>query len=441
MSVKVLTTEDRILKQRMLVMKDHRFISIAGIMMVGSWKVVDAPVTAATNGAMVVYGRKFVDSIDDPTLRFVILHEYYHILLLHLIVWKHLWNKVKVQMPNGAETDLANLAADFVINIMLDKAAGARADNFIKVWEHACLDYQYDGMDTEAVFNKLLQQAQQNSGGGSGKNKNGAKLKVKAKAADGGDAQEMDTHEPQEGDADGNETDVGGDQKEKYCGGKLNEQEIKDLRRQIDEALRQGKQVAGKGGGKWDRSLDGLLETTVDWRELLQDFVKTHAAGNDLSTWRRLNRRWMSRDIMQPSRYTEAAKRITIGVDTSGSIGESQLKKALSEIKGACDTVHPECVDIIYWDWAVAGHETYEGDQVERIVDFTKPVGGGGTQVGCMLEYMNAQNIKPDCIIIFTDGYLEPGLEAYNWPAPTLWCVSEQGFTSPTGKTLYVPVE
>jgi hypothetical protein len=56
-----------------------------------------------------------------------------------------------------------------------------------------------------------------------------------------------------------------------------------------------------------------------------------------------------------------------------------------------------------------------------------------------MLDYMNKEDIKPDCIIIFTDGFVERDWGGNQWPAPVLWCVSTKGLIAPFGKTLYVP--
>jgi predicted metal-dependent peptidase len=405
-----LSVEDRITKQRAHIMRDMRFIAMAGIMMVGKWSVDDKVPTACTNGRDVIYGRAFMAGLNDKQIRFVILHEYYHIMFMHLSMWKHLFKQHAM---------CANFATDMVINNMLDNLAGSKADNFIEFVPSGILDHSYDGLDTGEVFRRLMQQAQKQQGG-SGQG-------PKVPGAGGKDGQPLDEH------------DIDGESG--MAGGPLSEEEVKELHQQIDTAIRQGAQMAGKVGGNVDRSITDLLEVQVDWREVLQDFVKSYCAGNDLSTWRKPSRRYLARDIYQPTRYSESTKRITIGVDTSGSIGEEQLRRALTEIKGACDSVHPEIVDIIYWDSEVAAHEVYEADSVDTIVNATKPAGGGGTRVGSMLNYMNAKGIRPDCVIIFTDGYVESDWGGNNWPAPVMWCISVKGITAPFGKSLYVPVE
>lgn len=403
--------EDRKLRQRTKIMRDDRFIAIAGVMMQGKCEYMDSVPTAATNGRDVFLGAKFCEGLTDEVFRFVLLHEYYHVMFQHMTLWKPLWDE---------NPQLANRAADAVINIMLDKVAGAKADGFIEVWEHAILDYQYDGMDTGEVFRKMKQQQQQQGGKGS-----------PSRSASGGEPQDFDQHQPAQGE---------GEEGDPHDGiPPLTPEEAKEVQKAVDMAIRQASQMAGRMGANVDRAFSDLLEVVTPWEEVLQEFVKTYAAGNDLSTWRKLSRRWMARDMKMPSRYSEAAKRISIGIDTSGSISDAQITRAMSEIKAACDTVHPEFVDVIYWDAVVTAHEIYEGDAVSTLTDVTKPKGGGGTCVRSMLDYMKAKDIRPDCIIIFTDGFVEADWGGTEWPAPVLWCVSTKGIVAPHGKTLYVP--
>jgi predicted metal-dependent peptidase len=165
--------------------------------------------------------------------------------------------------------------------------------------------------------------------------------------------------------------------------------------------------------------------------------LKTTAKGEDLSTWRRPARRWLGQDLYLPSRYTESVERIVIGIDTSGSIGEEALRRALSEVAGACESVNPQMVDVIYWDAEVAAHEVYEGERVKDIANVTKPKGGGGTDARAMFDFMDKRGIKPEAVIMFTDGFT-PWPRAL--PCPVLWCISTKGLKAPVGETLYVPV-
>jgi predicted metal-dependent peptidase len=78
------------------------------------------------------------------------------------------------------------------------------------------------------------------------------------------------------------------------------------------------------------------------------------------------------------------------------------------------------------------------GEQVfihnyNNIEKMLKPLGGGGTRAGCVSDYINKNKITADCIVMFTDGYLE-GNVVWNVSSPTLWLVTKRNdFTPPAG--------
>jgi len=72
------------------------------------------------------------------------------------------------------------------------------------------------------------------------------------------------------------------------------------------------------------------------------------------------------------------------------------------------------------------------------LLDSTKPRGGGGTSPTCVMEYLKQENIKPECIIMLTDGYIyDWGNE---WDSPTLWVITSD-HTSPVGKSVQITEE
>jgi predicted metal-dependent peptidase len=397
-----MNAEDKITKARTAIMRDPRFVAMSGVLMVGTWEVRDDVPTAGTNGRDVFYGRSFIDDADDKLTRFVVLHEYFHVMLMHMTVWQKMFEE---------DPQTANFAADAVINLMLHDL-DPRGD-FLTIWDNAVLDQQYRGMDTGEVYRAMKKQGQQQQ---------------QPKGANGKGAQQFDQHKP-----------ATGDEGDAEVGDALSAAEAEEVRKTVDSALRQGALIAGKIGADVSRAFGDLLEPKVDWAEQLREWLRTTAAGNDLSTWRKPSRRWLAQDAYMPSRYTEAVRRVTIGVDTSGSISQVQLQRALTEIMCACDTVRPEIVDVIYWDSRVAAHEVYEGDAVQTLAQTTKPKGGGGTRVTSMREYMEREDIKPEATIVFTDGYVEPDWGG-QWPGPVLWAISTKGMRAPSGVSLYVPV-
>jgi predicted metal-dependent peptidase len=138
-----------------------------------------------------------------------------------------------------------------------------------------------------------------------------------------------------------------------------------------------------------------------------------------------------------PTLIGERVGHLAIGIDTSGSVGGKELNDFLTEVKGIAELVNPEKVDLIYWDGEVAGHEEYDNASVSNIVSSTQPKGGGGTDPTSMMRYMKEKNIKPEAIIMLTDGYI--GDWGNEWEAPMLWtiCGGNDAY-APNGKTIHI---
>lgn len=395
---KQLTPEQRLSKAVVDIMGNPKYVALAGVLMIGDRTVVDDIPTACTNGRDEVYGRDFVDSLNDAELRFLVLHEVYHKLYKHLITWRHL---------HDDDPQLANQACDYVINV---KIADDNTDGWATMPQGGCYSEKYRGWDSAAVFNDIRengspQDQQQGSGQGSG------------------DGQPQSPQGFDDHDWDG--------------AAELTPDEKRELARDVDEAIRQGALIAGKVGSGGDRDLDDLLTPQIDWREVLREFINTTCAGNDYSTWQRPNRRYVSSGYYMPSGISEQVGELVIAVDTSGSIGQVELTAFMSEIKSICDTVQPEAIRLLYWDTKVCQDEKYDVHQLEDLVKTTKPKGGGGTNVECVTEYLTAEGIKPQAAIVLTDGYL--GGSWGSWACPVLWCILDNKSAKPdTGKYVYI---
>jgi predicted metal-dependent peptidase len=229
----------------------------------------------------------------------------------------------------------------------------------------------------------------------------------------------------------------GFDQHDWDSASELTPEEVDDLAKTIDQALRQGNILASKAGANVDRSVLEMLQPKVDWRDALREFVSNSKPGDDYTTYRRINRRFQSQDLMLPTSYSDTIHRVVLAVDTSGSIGGKELSEFLAEAQSVCESVKPELVDLLYWGHDVAAHEQYEASAVSTLRDSTKPRGGGGTAPSCVTEYLRDQNIRPDCIVMLTDGDVF-GDWGQDWPAPVLWCINNKHNSAPHGVTVHM---
>jgi predicted metal-dependent peptidase len=107
---KQLSPEQRLSKAVVDIMGNPKYVALAGVLMIGDRTVQDDIPTACTNGRDEMYGRAFVDTLNDAELRFLVLHECYHKLYRHLITWRHLYDENR---------RLANIACDYVINVKI----------------------------------------------------------------------------------------------------------------------------------------------------------------------------------------------------------------------------------------------------------------------------------------------------------------------------------
>ena len=416
---KQLTAEQRLERAIVEIMHNDRYIALAGILMIGKREVVDNLPTAATNGRDEFYGRKFVESLSDAELRFLVLHECYHKLYRHLLTWRHLYDE---------NPRLANAACDYVINI---KLVDDNSDGFARMpmrdgKQVGLCDPKYRDMDSAQVYNLLKEEAEEegdDEGEGEGE----------------GDGDGQGDGQGRGDSGTGISDDHGGglDSHDWEGAQGLSDEDRKELERDIDEAVRQGALAAGKMGSGGNRDLEALMTPKVDWREALREFINTTCAGNDYSTWRRPNRRFVSSGYYMPSGVSERVGELIIAIDTSGSIGGAELSKFLSEVKGICDTVHPDAIRLLYWDTEVCADERYVGAEIDNLTSSTKPEGGGGTMVECVPAYITAHSIKAQAVVVLTDGYL--GGSWGTWTMPVLWAiVGGNKEVADVGKTIHV---
>ena len=414
-----LSEEERLSKAVVRIMGNDIYVALAGVLMIGTKTIDESIPTACTNGRDCKFGRAFVDKITDAELRFVVLHEEYHKLYRHLVTWRYLWK---------IDAMLSNMAMDYVINLKIvdENQPDHNGVRFAEPPEGVLLDERFRNMDTAQVFDIL--QAEQppgkGNGKGSGDNESGEGDGQSSGAGQGDD----------DGDGGGG---TGFDEHDWEGAESLSEEETKDLERDIDEAIRQGALTAGKAGGGGNRGFDDLLKVQVDWREVMREFVTNTCRGNDYATFARPNRRFLSQGVYMPSGVSETIEELVIGIDTSGSVGQREITVMLTETKGILDIVKPNRVRLLYWGSEVVRDEVYEMHELDQMIASTKPMSGGGTDVTCVTEYMQENNITPSAVVVLTDGYLFGGWGT--WPCPVLWAILDNKHANPdVGKRVHI---
>ena len=415
--------ETRVKKAHIALMKHPETALYSGVMLMGYSKVVDEGCpTAYTDGVNKVYGRKFLEKIDtEPKVRGLILHENLHVALKQLPFGKDMFDENR---------KLANIAADMVVNNIIMNIKGTvngSSERIVDLPDGGVYDPMFDNWSMREVYNYLKKNCK---GSGKGKGEGG-------KGGGQGSVPSGDGNEDGDGDTvtiNGKTYDLSNSDEHDLSDLKeLTHEQAKEINAAIDRALREGGMLAGRMGAKVPRAISDLLEPKVDWRDALRDFIASAIKGKDEFTWRKLNKRHMANDIYLPSMENETIGELVVAIDTSGSIGGQQITEFATELVSICDLCSPDKVRVLWWDTDVHGEQVFEGDY-KGIAQMLKPMGGGGTHVSCVNEYINKQKINAECVIVFTDGYVENDI-AWNIPSPTLWMVTEcKSFEPPVGK-------
>jgi predicted metal-dependent peptidase len=397
----MITEEQRIKKGHIALMKHPETALWGGVMMMGSTEVVDEAITAYTDGINKKYGRAFLQAIcpTQAEVNGLILHENLHIGLRHHLHGADMFRE---------DGEKANKAADYVVNDMITEISKKYPD-LVQLPKGGLYDPQYHNMSMREVY-KLLK-SQKGGGGGGKPDKEGEKG-----SGSGGGEYEFDKHD---------------------FGKQMTQDEAKEMDGKIDRAIREGALLAGRLGIDLPRSITELLDPVIDWKKELADFVTSSCKGKDEYTWRKFNRRVISNDIYLPTVENETIGEVVVAIDTSGSIGQQQLDEFASELVSICEAVSPDAVRILWWDTKVHGEQLFT-DNYDQIGSMLKPLGGGGTRVSSVAEYINKKKINAECVLVFTDGYLESDVK-WDISSPTLWMVTEnKNWVPPTGKKVFM---
>lgn len=308
--------------------------------------------TLATDGKHVYYNPQFVLSVSDEQMRAAMAHEVMHNVLNH------------GTRRGGRNPKLWNIAADYAINIILQKAR-------FKLGPDWLLDMQYDGMSAEQIYELLLKDAKK-------QNPNFVP---------------QDLLPPEAG-----TTGVEAKQIER-------EWQIATIQTAI-EARRAGSVPAGL-----ERFLDELVTPKVPWKDALNRFL-TQTTRDDYS-WAKPNRKFVSRGMYLPAMHSEGAGHIAAVIDTSGSITQKVFTAFISELTGIMAQVRPDKLTVVSADAVVNHVDVFSrGEPIEVSMH-----GGGGTDFRPAIDYF--ADDPPAALVYLTDLYGPTG-DAPNFPV--LWC-------------------
>ena len=356
--------------------------------------------TAAVDGRHIYYNREFFDKLDIDEIQFVLCHEVLHVAFDHFGRRSH------------RDPSWWNMANDYVINGLLTKdKIGKMPTEKVQVKDEngkasqrvGLYDEKYVGWTSEAVYDDL------------------EKRKVKKEMT-------LDVH-----------LNAGKDGKNGKNGIpiEIDENQLKEIRDAMKgKVLQAATAAAGRLPAGLKRLIHDLVEPKVNWKDLLRQSIQSCLT--DDFTWTRPNRRHMYGGIFLPTLKKDETIDIQVAIDMSGSISDAMSKEFLSEVHGIMDQYHDFKIGILCFDTQVYNYKEFTKDTQSELLTY-KPMGGGGTDFGCVWRYWEKEDIRPKLALWFTDGFPCGDWGPSNY-ADTLWVITEGAKTRvepPFGRYAY----
>jgi predicted metal-dependent peptidase len=392
MSFDKLTPNQKIQACNIDVMRHHKFALLSGIVCMGKSEVCDDMPTAATNGKDKLYGTAFISDLTRKELRFVVLHENFHVALKHCVLPTY------IGYSKRFGPQINNAAMDYVVNGLIDELDPDRKFMEFPTKINILFDEKFKGMSYPQVLQELLKDADEQP-------------------------QAMDDHQMN--------GDGGGDS--------MSSEETEKLGKMVDDANRQGELLVRKmrGDAAGGRDILGTAQERVtNWRDALQDFISSVCVGDENSRFCPPNKRLLASGFIMPSHFDENIGEIIIACDTSGSMHWA-YPVVFGEVARIVQNTRPDSVRMLWWDTDVCGDQVFKPEQYQDIATQLAPKGGGGTTVSCVADYVAEHKIKAKAVIMLTDGYIESDYRMTDMP--TLWgVVDNDDFMPRAGKVLRI---
>jgi len=317
---------------------------------------------------------------------FLLLHELFHCVYLHAL------------RKDDRDALIWNISGDIVINIILSKVLGYSIPYMLGLKEFNEIvtvvkeEEFMRSYTTEVVYNLLIKSSKlkYKQKGSSGDGKKGGKGPHESSSSksfmdrygDSGDISFPATNE------------MSHEEQERW----------KNYWMERSTLSNERERTAGIIPGLHFQELNEIYEAKIDWREALSKLVSMASNDKEDYSWSKRSRKSIGQEVFLPSLYSNRSY-VVFAVDTSGSMSDEEITRAISEAKGICETNNAELYFIMF-DTDVQ-YESEIGDEYDLP---KKAFGRGGTMFGPVLKrinelYENGEIGGLDLIVMFTDGY------------------------------------
>ncbi len=338
----------------------------------------DSVPTIGTNGKIIIYNDGFLRSVSVPKRNYILMHELMHIILKH-------WKRDAERNPG-----IWNLAADYVVNDMLDKCIVFPIINdllFAAPEGRMHLD-EYDDEPVEDLYYKILSNP-----------KNYRK-------------------------------DLRTVMRDIYIIEPLSPADEEMWESELNDAIsKSAGKYCSKGG--WNRippyCLSLVVSRLLPWKRILKEYLSSFET-EDIS-YTTPERKYIHMDLILPGYGKDEEiklQNIWAFVDASGSISPEEMNEFITQLF-RISTDFKAVLNIVYWHSGIA--DVYRDVNNKELCTAT-PTSSGGTNPECIYRFLDENKIDPTVMLILTDGVFDTVDEEIvgKRNRKTILVISEEGF-------------
>lgn len=212
----------------------------------------------------------------------------------------------------------------------------------------------------------------------------------------------------------------------------------------INEALSQkkhikGSQSRGTGKGLLQRALDRFAKPQVNWKNELRRIIGKMLSQDEEYFGKK---KYLHRDeyVYGDRARERELKSAIMPVDTSGSMGDDELRTVLGEVYGIIRSKKIRRTEVVYFDHGIQGHDVVKNPPK---FDWSKAKGGGGTSfvepMALIAKEYKGGNLE--LAVFCTDGYgdTETLTSKQKFGKRFIWLIIDNpSFVAPFGKVVHI---
>jgi len=423
--------------------------------------------TMATDGKNIFINPGFAAALTDAQTIFILCHEVLHNVMMHF---------AREKVKGVDDHQRANVAMDLEINPMLVDEGLLTADE-VKNEINGLYDEKYLDMPWEEIYDKIgpmkmpplppnIQQKMKNSPPGSGDQSSSSSIpsgsgsssssgdeptpETPGSSSPGNGSSSSANPKPASPGGTGGEG-IGGvipeDQSikiQKELGVPVETASEKDAQRLMEEAQKNSQKLnssssRGTGKGLIKRAIDRFSKPQVNWKNELRRIIGKMVSKNE-EYFGKKKHLYKDEYFYGDRPFESSLKTAVMTVDTSGSMGDDELKIILGEIYSIIRSKKIKKTDVVYFDHGIQGIDVVKNPPH---FDWEKATGGGGTSFIEPVEYIQKKNKlkKLELAVFCTDGY---GDQDQLDPNPAfakkfIWLIIDNpNFVAPFGKVVHI---